>query len=244
MMTAPESTERPRGIFRTLAGPLVALVVLVVVGRLAGGSWPRIEEAVSEMGALGYLVFSGSWALLSCACFPVSVLGFSAGLLFGPWLGLGLVAVGGLVGGTMMFFLGRGFLRGRIRELVANRPKLAAVDRMAGREDIKLNILTRLSPLNFGLASYTLASGRSRFRAYLAGLVATLPSMIAQVWFGSLARQAGSAAADEGEFPIGRALLLGAGVIFFAVLSWQVGRMVRRAWNEEPDIMAAEPQDG
>ena len=108
MMTetpTPDPTTGGRGIFRTLAGPLAALVLLVIVGRLAGGSWPRIEEAVAGMGPLGYLVFSGSWALLSCACFPVSVLGFSAGLLFGPWLGLILVAIGGFLGGSLMFLV-------------------------------------------------------------------------------------------------------------------------------------------
>ena len=106
---------------------------------------------------------------------------------------------------------------------------------MAGREDIKLNLLTRLSPLNFGLASYILASGSSRFRAYLAGLIATLPSMIVQVWLGHLANSAGSAVADEEGFPFGRIVLLLAGILFFAILTWQVGRMVRRAWAEDLD---------
>jgi uncharacterized membrane protein YdjX (TVP38/TMEM64 family) len=238
-MSHSDSHQRPpRGIVRTLAGPLAALVVLVVAGRLVGGSWPAIEASVADMGRLGWVVFVAAWALLSALCFPVSVLGFSAGLLFGPWLGLLLVALGGLLGGSFMFALAHGLLRGRIRELVDGRPRLAAIDRMAGREDVKLNVLTRLSPLNFGLASYTLGAGKSRFRAYAAGLVATLPSMIAQVWFGALAGRAGSAAAAEEGFPWGRTLLLVAGVAFFAVLSWQVGRMVRRAWNE-PDPATA-----
>lgn len=225
--------KNSRGVMRTLAGPLAALLVLIVAGRLVGGSWPAIEASVADMGRLGWGVFVAAWAVLSALCFPVSVLGFSAGLLFGPWLGLLLVALGGLLGGSLMFALAHGLLRKRIRELVEGRPRLAAIDRMAGREDVKLNVLTRLSPLNFGLASYTLGAGRSRYRAYLAGLVATLPSMIAQVWFGTLAGRAGSAAAADEGFPWGRTLLLAAGVVFFAVLSWQVGRMVRRAWRED-----------
>jgi uncharacterized membrane protein YdjX (TVP38/TMEM64 family) len=139
-----------------------------------------------------------------------------------------------------MFALAHGFLRARIHDLVVGRPRLAAIDRMAAREDVKLNVLTRLSPLNFGLASYTLGAGKSRYRAYAAGLVATTPSMIAQVWFGALAGRAGSAAAAEEGFPWSRTLLLGAGVVFFAVLSWQVGRMVRRAWNEHEEDPATD----
>jgi uncharacterized membrane protein YdjX (TVP38/TMEM64 family) len=232
MNKLPPENQTTRGIARTLAGPVAALLVLAVAGRLVGGSWPEIEAAVAQMGRLGWGVFVVAWALLSVLCFPVSVLGFSAGLLFGPWLGLLLVALGGLLGGSLMFMLAHGLLRSRIRQLVEGRPRLAAIDRMAAREDLKLNILTRLSPLNFGLASYTLGAGQSRYGAYLAGLAASLPSMVVQVWFGTIAGRAGSAAAADEGVPWGRTLLLVAGVVFFAVLTWQVGRMVRRAWNE------------
>ena len=50
-----------------------------------------------------------------------------------------------------------------------------------------MNLLTRLSPFNYGLASYTLASGATPFRAYLFGLLGTLPSMTAHVLLGHLA---------------------------------------------------------
>ena len=241
-MENPSPEKRP-GFLRTLAGPILALIALVVVGNLVGGSWPEIEKAVADLGVAGQALFVALWAVMSATCFPVSVLGFSAGLLYGPWMGLALVVAGGVAGGSLMYLLARGFLRGRIRTLVATRPRFAAIDRMAGREDIKLNVLTRLSPLNFGLASYVLGSGPSRYRAYLAGLGATVPSMVVQVWLGHLAGTTGNAAADEGGIPWGRIVLLVAGIAFFAILSWQVGRMIRRAWTEDPDL-PEEPLEG
>jgi uncharacterized membrane protein YdjX (TVP38/TMEM64 family) len=130
-----------------------------------------------------------------------------------------------------MFWLGRGLVRGRVRTMMAGNPKLAAVDRMAGEQALKLNILTRLSPLNFGLASYTLSAGRTTFGAFFAGLFAVMPSALAQVWFGSLARDAGSAS-DQGSFSAEKLAILVAGVVFFAILTWIVGRMVKRALDE------------
>jgi uncharacterized membrane protein YdjX (TVP38/TMEM64 family) len=214
-----------------MAGPVVLLIVLIVAGRLAGASWPRIETAVAGMGETGYAVFVLAWVLLATACFPVSVLGVSAGLLFGPVLGFGLVVVAGFIAALLMFWLGRVLLRGRIRRLISTRPRLAAVDRMAGSKALRLNLLTRLSPLNYGLACYTLAAGRTSFRTYLAGTLGLMPSAMAQVWFGSIAREAGQAAAGEG-WSTTKTLILAGGVVFFTVLTVVIGRMIRQAWAE------------
>lgn len=232
-----QDTGRPTGwvgLLRLLGGPLLILAVLVVAGRYAGQFWPDIEIAIARLGYVGFFFFGGAWILLAMCCFPVSVLGVSAGALYGPWVGMILVLSSGLVSGSLMFWLGRGLLRERILVFVSGHPKLAAIDRLAGDQALKLNILTRLSPLNFGLASYTLATGRTTFQAYFLGLFAILPSLMAQVWFGSLARAAGQST-EEGGFSGGKIALLVGGVLFFALLTWVVGRMVKKAWDEAPD---------
>ena len=239
MKDAPDKsreTGRPRGgvgLLRLLGGPLLILAVLVVAGRYAGRFWPDLEVAGSGLGVGGYFLFGGAWVQLSICCFPVSVLGVSAGALFGPWIGMLLVFPAGLVSGSLMFGLGRGLFRERILTYVSSHPKLAAIDRLAGDQALKLNVLTRLSPLNFGLASYTLATGRTTFLAYFLGLFAILPSLMAQVWFGSLARVAGQST-GEGGLSGGKLALLAGGVFFFALLTWVVGRMVKTAWDEAP----------
>jgi uncharacterized membrane protein YdjX (TVP38/TMEM64 family) len=246
MMNSPPQSSGPSGsgenrnVLRMLAGPAAILVVMIVVGRFAGRFWPDVEAAVGSLGVSGYLLFVAAWVLLSTTFFPVSVLGVSAGALFGPWIGMALVFPAGLAGGSAMFWLGRGLLREKIRTMIATKPKLAAVDRLAGDQALKLNALTRLSPLNFGFASYTLAAGPTSFRAYFWGMFATLPSMMAQVWFGSLAREAARSTGEEG-FSTGRTALLIGGVIFFLVLTWMVGKMFKRAWDEAPDD---DPDDG
>ena len=224
--------SRPKqGLVRTFAGPALGIVALILLGRLAGGHWPEIEARVGEMGSLGYLVFVAAWIVLASACFPVSVLGFSAGALFGLSLGVGLVFTAAMLAATVMFGLGRGLLRGRIRRLIATRPKLKAIDRLAGEKALRLNILTRLSPLNYGLACYTLAAGRTNLQAYLLGNIATLPSMVLQVWLGTLAVQTGKSVTGDGMSPRNLAMMA-AGLVFVAVLLWQIGRMIKQAVAE------------
>ncbi len=220
-----------KGIIRTLAGPALVIIILAVIGRYAGGYWPTVEAKVTGLGSLGYLLFCGSWIVLSSACFPVSVLGISAGALFGLPLGVALVFVSAMLAAVLMFSLARGLLRHRIRELIATRPKLAAIDRLAGEKALRLNALTRLSPLNYGLACYTLAAGRTSLRAYLLGNLATVPSMVLQVWVGTLAVETGKSVVGEGMSPRNLAML-GAGLVFVSLLMWQIGRMIRQAIAE------------
>ena len=176
--------------------------------------------------------------VLSSLCFPVGVFGFSAGVLFGLGTGVALVLVSANVAALLMFALGRGLLRGRILAFVATRPRLAAIDRLAGEKALRLNALTRLSPLNYGLACYTLAAGRSRLRDYLLGNLATIPSLVFQVWLGTVAVRAG-AADDPGATPRNIALLV-VGIVVVAVLGWQISRLVRQALAEEAGDAAAD----
>ncbi len=229
--TSSAAPPPKQSVIRTMAGPVLAIIILVVLGRLAGSHWPAIEAKVAELGPLGYLLFCAAWIALSSACFPVSVLGISAGALFGLPLGLSLVFVSAMLAAALMFGLARGLLRGRIAQLIATRPKLAAVDRMAGEKALRLNVLTRLSPLNYGLACYTLATGRTNLKSYLLGNLATVPSMVLQVWLGTLAVEAGKSAAGEGMSPR-NLILLGIGLVFVGLLMWQLGRMIRQAIAE------------
>jgi hypothetical protein len=65
-------------------------------------------------------------------------------------------------------------------------------------------------------------------------MFATLPSMMAQVWFGSLAREAALPTGEDG-FSAGRMAVMIAGLLFFLGLTWMVGRMIKQAWDEAPD---------
>ncbi len=205
---------------------LGAMLLLAMHGRQW---WPHVQHLVSQGGTSGFLLFMLAFIVLSSLCFPVSVLGFTAGVLYGPWLGIILLFPSGLLSGILMFFLGRGLLRGFVEKLVQGNSKLSAIEKTAGQQALRLNVLTRLSPFNYGLASYALAVGKSSFRAYVVGILAILPSMVAQVWVGALAGETGRFSQKGlSENPLELGLLV-VGVLFFLVLTIQVGKMVKHA---------------
>ncbi len=205
---------------------LSAILILAIYGRQW---WPHLEQMVVAKGHSGFFLFMFIFIVLTTLCFPVSVLGFTAGALYGPWLGLLLIFPSGLFSGTLMFFLGRGLFRGFVKNLLQKNRNFQEIESIAANHALKLNLLTRLSPFNFGLASYALAVGKTNLQAYLVGLLVVLPSMTAQVWVGALAGEAGKT--PEGIAGVDRIkfLFLGVGVVFFLLLISQVGQMIRQA---------------
>ena len=203
-----------------------AIIAMAVFGRQW---WPQVEELVSNSGSGGFLIFMGFFVVLTMFCFPVSILGFTAGALYGPWFGLLLIYPSGLLSGILMFYLGRGLLRGFVQNLVRKNQRMQAIENMASDHALRLNILTRLSPFNFGIASYALAIGKSSLKSYVLGILVILPSMAAQVWVGALAGKAGSGGEGAGMNDRMELLVLAFGVLFFLILTWQVGKMIRQA---------------
>jgi uncharacterized membrane protein YdjX (TVP38/TMEM64 family) len=230
----PEAHARDRR--RRAIVSLFLLAGIGVVAYLGGAWWAPLSSWIENSGSLGYLVFFFVFVGMTTFCFPVSILGFSAGAMFGPGLGLLLLVGSGFTSGSVMFAVGRFLFRDRILEWVSRRPKLAALDNLAEQRALRLNLLARLSPLNYGVVCYTLASGKSPFPSYLLGMVAIVPGMAGQVWAGSLAAKARQAAAGQGDQSTLEWILLASGMVFFFLLSWQIGRLVREAWNSVPEI--------
>lgn len=227
------------GLLCKLLLPLLILLALIIFGHWAKDFWPELESRVAEAGTAGYFLFSGAFIVLTVACVPVSALGFSAGALFGPWVGLAVVYTSGVISGSIMFVLGRSLLRNRTRQYMKSHPRLLVFDRLAGQRALQLNILARLSPLNYGVSCYTLAAGRSGYTPYLVGLLAIFPSVTAQVWFGFLAREAGHMSMGQGRLSSWETAGLIIGLVFFVLLSWQLGKLFKEAWTD-PQAVAAD----
>jgi uncharacterized membrane protein YdjX (TVP38/TMEM64 family) len=99
---------------------------------------------------------------------------------------------------------------------------------MAAERSLRLNVLARLSPFNYGLVCYTLAAGPTRARDYVLGLVAALPSLAIQVAVGVLARRG----LDQDSMGTWRLVGTAVGLAALVALGWQVSRMARRAWRQ------------
>lgn len=206
------------------------LVLLAMAGVLAVAvlRWSDMEAWLQGSGMAGAAAFAALFVVLTACCFPVSVLGFTAGYVYGPWLGFGILAVGVYASGFLMLMLGRYLLRDFVAGLAGRDRRLAVLSDLAAERALRLNLLARLSPFNYGLVCYTLASGPTRARDYLPGLLATLPSLALQVAVGVLVRR-GLDPAGMGPWQLVGTV---AGVAALLVLGWQISRMARQAWRQ------------
>jgi uncharacterized membrane protein YdjX (TVP38/TMEM64 family) len=224
---APQPARRGRllGMARLVA----ALVVLVGFGFLLRTHYGTIEAWLSGLGPAAPLAFLGIQVIAVPLMFPVSVLGFLCGALFGFAAGTGLMFVGGLASASIMFAIARGLAAERVRRYAAARPRLRRFLEEADRDSLRLMVLVRLSPLHFALASYLLGASRARFGPYLLATCCVLPSSALQAWVGHSARTVGQrAASGEVTSPWHLALLV-VGIVAAVVLIMLLGRMARRA---------------
>ena len=224
-----------------------ALAALVAASVLAGWHWPAVESWLRTAGGAGVAPFGVGFAVLAMGCFPVSVLAITAGAVYGPLLGLAVVVPAVAAGGLLMFALGRSVLRGPVRRLVARSARLRVLEDLAADKALRLNVLARLSPFNYGFVCYTLAAGRTPLRAYALGLVGALPSLVVHVAVGSLVRRGAALGGGEGVswLEVGGTA---AAVLAMLGLGWQVGRIAMDAWRRaaveaQPDASRADGEE-
>ena len=193
-------------------------------------SWlPAVQEWLHS--PLGVALFVPLYALWVTLLLPGVWASMLAGVLYGTWLGSGLVFVGACLGALLVFLLGRSVLRGWARERLLRFPKLLAVERAVSREGLRLVLLTRLSPA-FPFSLLNLAYGLSdvSLRDYSVGLIGILPGTVLFCGLGALAGDV----ARFGEVLSGEAdaltwVLRVVGVLSTVAVVWLVSRAARNA---------------
>ena len=108
-----------------------------------------LELLRSPAGALLFMPLYALWVTLLLPGVWASML---AGVLYGTWLGSGLVFVGACLGAVVVFLLGRSVLRDWAQRRLQQFPKLQAVERAVSKEDGRV-VLTRLTAKGKRLAT-------------------------------------------------------------------------------------------
>jgi uncharacterized membrane protein YdjX (TVP38/TMEM64 family) len=119
---------------------------------------------------------------------PDTVRCIIAGALFGLYWGAAAVLAGILLAAAMQFALSQKLLRSRVQRMLAARPALTAIQRAVGRDEFRLQLLLRLTPLNPAIISYLLGSAGVRFSSFLIACLALTPSLIIEVYFGHVGK--------------------------------------------------------
>ena len=156
----------------TLPGCCAALTLLYMAA-FSGVSAEGVRAALLRYGDLAPVIFMLLFAVLPAFFFPVAVLAFAGGLLFGLLWGSVYTFIGAVINCALMFFLARRIGREKIRALVQRKlPSVwqARLKKAGGRKGFLLLIILRLIPaVPYNLINYAFGLTEMPFAAYMLG---------------------------------------------------------------------------
>jgi uncharacterized membrane protein YdjX (TVP38/TMEM64 family) len=211
---------------------LLLVAAVVVLGRDIEHHLNAMERWVEDQGAWGPVVFGGVFIVVTSMLFPESVLSMVAGALFGLTQGLATVVAASLVAAALQYGLARRLLRGRIQKILAKRPSLAALQRAALQDEVRLQALLRLTPLNPASLSYTMGAAGVRFSGFMLACAAFVPNLVLEVYFGYAGKHVARIAGRSARGVILHDIVVFAGLAACVVVMVSVSRMARKAVTE------------
>ena len=218
---------------RRVVSVLLAIGALIVLSRELELHLGELEQDIQALGVWAPLGFIGVFALLTPFWLSVDALCFAAGLLF-PLLAGELYMVAATYGAaTVIFILGRGLLKRKLRGWLERQPKFAKLNTLVSRQvSFKLMLLLRMTPLPFALLSYAFAAASVRFWPYIAATSGIFIYNGTLVYLGYAAKHIAGLAAGQAvsaEMPLP---LLAIGLLFTIAVMFYVARMAARALDD------------
>jgi uncharacterized membrane protein YdjX (TVP38/TMEM64 family) len=218
-----------RAAFPYLIVGLLLIVAIVVAGREIEHHINAIESWITKLGPWGVFAFGGLFVLATSFLLPDTVLCIVAGALFGMRWGVAAVLAGSLLAGAMQFALSHKLLQARIQRTLAARPSLAAIQRAVSRDEFRLQVLLRLTPLNPATISYVLGAVGVRFLGFMIALLALTPNLIIEVYFGHVGKHAARLAGSDARTAHMHDLVIIGGLVVCVTVMVLVSRMARKA---------------
>lgn len=214
-----------------IAVAAIALVVVVIAGRLVGGELTRFAAWIEGLGPWAPIGFMAGYAVGTVLLAPGSVLTLAAGVVFGLTAGIAYVFIGAMVGAAAAFLVARHVARGTVERRIAGNVRFTAIDRAIARDGRRIVLLLRLTPIvPFNLLNYALGLTRVSFRDYLMASAAILPGTAVYVYYGTLLRSVAEVSAGV---PVGRGwpyyALLTVGLLATVAITAVITRIARRA---------------
>lgn len=202
-----------------------------------------VIQWVQALGAGGIAVYGLLYIAGVVLFFPGIVLTAGAGLLYGVVLGTLIVSPASVLGATFAFLIARYLARDWVTRRLETLPNFKAIDRAIEKNGFKMILLLRLQPiLPFNLLNYALGLTSIRLRDYVtASFIGMFPATVLYVYFGSVLHSV----TDLYQGHLGRgtwgAILFWTGLVASIVLVITIGRIARRALQEEIAATSSTP---
>lgn len=222
---------------------ILVVVAVVVLGHEAELHLQAIEAAIAALGPWGRVAFVGLLVIGTSMLVPETLFGLVGGALFGLAWGIGLLLLGNLIAAALQYGLARRLLHARIQNALQSRPLLRSIQSAVIRDELRLQVLLRLTPLNPALISYLLGAAGVRFAGFMLASLVLLSHYAIEAYIGHAGKQwltRGLAGTQEGwqhDLPIYAATAVG--VLAIILVSKAAHRAVLRAIAENPAGPAA-----
>lgn len=221
--------SQSRTLFSFLAVALLLLAAVLVLAREIEHHLLALESWIERLGPWGILAFVFLFALAMSLLLPESVMCIAAGALFGLARGVAAVMAGSLLGAALQYALSRRLLRARIERSLAARESLAAIQRAVLHDEIRLQLLLRLTPLNPATVNYLLGAAGVRFSGFLVGCLAMIPSLFLEVYLGHAGKHLARLAGGNARTTILHDVTILVGFAVALVVTIFVSRQARKA---------------
>lgn len=210
------------------AGALLAVAILLL-GTDVAHHIAVVETSIQQRQPASLLVFMAIFILATSLLVPESVLSILAGALFGLAAGILVVTASSLLAAALQYTLARRLLHDRIGRALTRKPSLQAIRTAVAGDELRLQFLLRLTPLNPAVVSYVLGATGVRFRGFALASFALLPHAIVEVWFGHAGWHAARLAGSHSHAAEALDVVMFVGLAFVIIVMTIIARMARRA---------------
>jgi uncharacterized membrane protein YdjX (TVP38/TMEM64 family) len=217
-----------RATFAFIAAAVVLVLLIALLGREAAHHVAAVERWIAALGPTGVVVFVGLLVLGTSVFIPESLFAVAAGVVFGLWPGFIAVLIGNVVAALLQYLLARRTLHDPIQRTLAARPQLAAIQRAVLRDETRLQLLLRLTPLNAASLSYVFGAAGVRFAGFVLACVGLIPHVLMEVYLGHAGYQLTRLSGGGRPHSLLHESVTFGGLVITAILVFVVSRIARR----------------
>jgi len=192
-------------------------------------------DVVKRLGWWGNLILIGCYIIIA---FPVAVgytiVGLACGFMYGPLIGVATTFIGAQIfGSSISFWLCGTLCKEWVEKKVAENKKADAVLRAVRKSGFKIIIMSRLTPIPFGIQNALFGVSGIHFIPYtIATCIGMLPEAFLWCYFGSRAREINDVLHGEADFGAWQKVILAVEVISATLLVTVLGFLGRRAMKK------------
>jgi uncharacterized membrane protein YdjX (TVP38/TMEM64 family) len=206
---------------------VAALVAAVLLLRRLGlqDRIPELRDYIAGLGAWGYVVFIGAYAVFTVLAIPGSAMTVAAGAIFGSFKGVLVVSAASTLGAGLAFLAARYLARKRVSAWLAGNEKFRRLDELTAKHGEIIVAVTRLVPLfPFTLLNYGFGLTGIRFGTYLFwSWLCMLPGTVLYVVGADIFTKA----VETGKVPLPLALLVGSVAVILALVARKAAAVIK-----------------